>query len=78
VARFFIEDSSGRRPVRFTDVIAEGAAGTIHRVIGEPGIVVKIYKDPKDLKEYEEKVEAMLMAPPELPRLPLKAGTLFR
>jgi|SRR6516162_1409508 DNA-binding helix-hairpin-helix protein with protein kinase domain len=47
--------------------IAEGAAGTIHSVIGNPGLLAKIYKVTNNLKEYEEKIGAMLASPPNLP-----------
>jgi hypothetical protein len=65
---FFIEGSSTvRQPIRLSSAIAQGAAGTIHRVIGEAGVVVKLYKEPKDLPKYREKIAAMLAAPPHLP-----------
>jgi hypothetical protein len=59
--------SKGRWTVNLTPPIAQGAAGTIHRVVGEPGIVVKLYKDPKDLPAYNQKIESMLAARPNLP-----------
>ncbi len=68
MASFFIDDgATAARSIRLSGFIAEGAAGTIHHVIGEPGIVVKLYKERKDLPEYEEKIAAMLAAPPYLP-----------
>jgi hypothetical protein len=66
MTNLFFDDSSVRRPIRLSSPIAQGAAGTIHHVIGEPGIVAKLYKDPKDLVEYQEKIAAMLAAPPNL------------
>jgi serine/threonine protein kinase len=47
--------------------IAEGAAGTIHRVIGSQDFLAKIYKGKNNLKEYEEKIDAMLLYRPDLP-----------
>jgi hypothetical protein len=67
MADFFVEDSAARRAVRLGDPIAQGAAGTIHRIVGEPGVVAKLYKNPKDLPEYRAKISAMLLARPNLP-----------
>jgi DNA-binding helix-hairpin-helix protein with protein kinase domain len=68
MASFFIDDGAATpRPIRLSGAIAQGAAGTIHRVTGEPGIVAKLYKDSNDLPEYREKIAAMLTAPPHLP-----------
>ncbi|MEA2880574.1 MAG: hypothetical protein QOF14_5770 [Hyphomicrobiales bacterium] len=65
---YFVDDASTvRRPVRLGNVIAQGAAGTIHKVIGQAGLVAKLYKNPKDLDEYRAKVAAMLATPPNLP-----------
>jgi uncharacterized protein YecT (DUF1311 family) len=47
--------------------IAQGAAGTIHHVIGEAGLLAKLYIKQKDLPEYKLKIEAMLAARPNLP-----------
>ncbi len=70
---FFIDEGSTKpRPIRLSSVIKEGAAGTIHHVIGEPGKVVKLYKNPNDLPQYREKIEAMLAARPQLPAFPYK------
>jgi hypothetical protein len=70
MASFFIDDGSGSpRPIRLGNIIAQGAVGTIHHVSGEPGIVAKLYKKPDNLNEYEEKIAAMLAAPPQLPAI---------
>src|SRR5258708_33077216 len=66
--QFFFDDGVSKpRPISLGGVIKEGAAGTIHNVIGEPGTVVKLYKDPKVIPEYREKIGAMLAAAPKLP-----------
>lgn len=57
---------SHRQSAKLTAAIAQGAAGTIHHVVGKPGVVVKLYKDTQTLAEYEEKIGAMLNAPPSL------------
>src|SRR5215813_10156138 len=67
MANLFRTDGAVVRPIRLSDTIAEGAAGTIHRVIGEAGIVAKLYKEKNDLQEYREKIAAMLASPPNLP-----------
>jgi DNA-binding helix-hairpin-helix protein with protein kinase domain len=64
---YYIDEQTGKRRVLLTPAIAKGAAGTIHRVINEPGIVAKLYIDPKDCIEYRDKVAAMISAPPRLP-----------
>src|SRR6516225_1024290 len=65
---FFLDDGSGSlRPVRLSGTIAQGGAGTIHHVVGERSVVAKLYKDRNSLPEYEEKIAAMLAAPPLLP-----------
>jgi hypothetical protein len=58
--------TSQRTPVQLTGAIAQGAAGTIHHVVGRSGMVVKLYKNAQTLTEYEEKIGAMLNAPPTL------------
>lgn len=63
---YYLDVAGGRRSLRLSSLIAEGAAGTVHRVIGEPGIVVKLYKYQKDLAEYRDKIAAMLATPPDL------------
>src|SRR5262245_27679396 len=73
---FFIDrGQNSRQSVQLSNVSAQGAAGTIHRVIGEPGIVAKLYKDQKDLPEYREKIAAMLSAPPNLQPFPYNGRT---
>lgn len=68
MSNYYIDGPSlGKRSVRLSPPIAQGAAGTIHHVVGDPGIVVKLYKNPKDTFEYSEKIAAMLAAPPDLP-----------
>ena len=68
VDSFFIADLSGvRRSIALSPPIAQGATGTIHHVIGQTGIVAKLYKDATALPEYDEKLAAMLAAPPRLP-----------
>jgi DNA-binding helix-hairpin-helix protein with protein kinase domain len=65
---FFIDNASTvRRPISLSPSVARGATGTIHRVPGEPGIVVKLYTASKHMAEYREKIAAMLAAVPNLP-----------
>lgn len=67
--RYTIETAaSQRQTVQLSAAIAQGAAGTIHHIDGSAGDVVKLYKDPETLPEYEEKIGAMLGAPPSLAR----------
>jgi hypothetical protein len=50
---FFLDDGSASpRSVRLGSAIAQGAAGTIHHVMGEAGIVAKLYKNLNDLPDY--------------------------
>jgi hypothetical protein len=73
---FFIDDGlASLHPIQLSSAIAQGAAGTIHHVIGEPGIVAKLYKNPNDLPEYEKKIAAMLASPPQLPAFSYKGRT---
>ncbi|MFZ1963529.1 MAG: hypothetical protein WAU78_08695 [Roseiarcus sp.] len=44
-------------------------------MIGETAILAKLYKNPKDLTEYNEKIEAMLAARPNLPPFPYNGRT---
>ena len=70
MASFFIDDASTvRRPIKLSPSFARGGAGTIHRVLGEPEIVVKLYTDLKHTAEYREKIAAMLDAAPSLPKI---------
>lgn len=67
--------SIGKHAVRLGPPIAQGAAGTIHRVIGISGIVAKLYKDRKTLAAYKQKIDAMLTAQPNLPAFQHKGHT---
>lgn len=68
MSKFFLQDAPNKwHQVQLGPAIAQGAAGTIHRVIGQHGIVAKVYKDKNGLAEYKEKIAAMLAAPPDLP-----------
>src|ERR1700722_15821366 len=65
---FFIDNASTiRRPIGLSPAFARSAAGTIHRVLGEPGIVVKLYTESSHMAEYREKIASMLAAVPNLP-----------
>ncbi|MGH8281145.1 MAG: hypothetical protein ACRERZ_03025, partial [Gammaproteobacteria bacterium] len=59
--------ADGKRRVALSDQINEGLTGTIHDVVGESGLIAKLYKEPKDLPGYRDKIAAMLAAPPNLP-----------
>jgi hypothetical protein len=67
-SRFFIYDGSTVNRLVWLrgHPIGEGAAGTIHRVVGEKGVVAKLYKEPKELPEYHKKITGMMAAPPRL------------
>ncbi|MEA2880575.1 MAG: hypothetical protein QOF14_5771 [Hyphomicrobiales bacterium] len=74
--RFFTEGGAlARREIELGTVIAQGAVGTIHPVLGEPGIVAKIYKDRATLPEYREKIFAMLGTAPRLPAFQFRGRT---
>lgn len=74
---FLAGDKAGSaRPLQLTDAIAEGATGTIHRITGRPGVVAKLYKPGNDLALCQDKIAAMLAAPPDLPPIALN-GALY-
>jgi hypothetical protein len=60
---YIVEASGARRPVTLTQPFAQGATGTIHRLAGESNVVAKLYKTPKGIGEYRQKIAAMLAAP---------------
>jgi hypothetical protein len=70
MVKFYIRNPGcGRVPITLGMPIAQGAAGTIHRVTERDGTIAKLYKEGNDLSEYSEKICAMLAAPPSLPAL---------
>lgn len=73
---YFLNDLSGQRSskIQLSAAIAQGAVGTIYQVIGEPRVVVKLYKKASELRVYKEKIEAMLVARPNLPPIAYKGS----
>jgi hypothetical protein len=70
MAKFYIQNlGKDREPITLGMPIAQGAAGTIHRVSEREGTIAKLYKQGNNLSEYNEKICAMLAAPPSLPAL---------
>ena len=68
MAHYYIDSpATGKRRVELSGQINEGLTGTIHHVLGESELIAKLYKEPKDLPGYREKIAAMLAAPPNLP-----------
>jgi hypothetical protein len=64
-----VADYGGQRRVLMRlgpNVNKSGASADIHRLIGQPGIVAKIYRSAIDKSQYEGKVEEMLRHPPAI------------
>jgi hypothetical protein len=64
-----VADYGGQRrvPMRLgPNVNKSGASADIHRIIGQPGIVAKMYRLASDKCQYEGKVEEMLRHPPAI------------
>jgi DNA-binding helix-hairpin-helix protein with protein kinase domain len=70
-------DSPGlaRRAIILDASFKDGAAGSIHRAIGERGVVAKIYKPGNDVVEYSKKIAAMLAARPNIPAVIINGRT---
>ena len=69
--KLYAHDGANKsRLIRLSDVIAQGAVGTIHKVVEQGDVVAKLYKDANDLSQYREKIAAMLTAPPKHPPVP--------
>lgn len=71
---WLVDQSKARRVIEVGEPIAQGAAGTIHRVLGERGVVAKLYKKAVNRTAYEAKVAAMLASPPDLPTCEIDGG----
>ena len=52
--------TTGKRSRDLSPPIGQGVLGTIHRVVGETGVLAKLYINQKSLAEYKLKIEAML------------------
>jgi DNA-binding helix-hairpin-helix protein with protein kinase domain len=67
MAVLFIQDPlTGTRPITLGFELGSGLNGTVYRLVGETGTVVKLYKEASQLPEYQDKVAAMLASPPNL------------
>lgn len=60
---------TARRPLILSKPFAQGAAGAIHRIDGQPGMVAKIYLAEADRQVYARKIATMLARPPSLPEI---------
>lgn len=61
-----LSDQKNKQQLNLGKIIASGGAGDIRICESDKKLVLKIYKNPKELKQYEKKLKAMIGKPPLL------------